>query len=114
VKYSYAFVCMPGGVGTMDEIFEAVTLIQTGKMKDFPVVLMGTAYWEPLLTFMRDSMLAEKTIDPITIDRLILTDDPSTATAIIRDAALRKFGLHYEEQAPHPSRILRERQYRDR
>src|SRR5690606_35247673 len=63
VKYSYAFVCMPGGVGTMDEIFEAATLIQTGKIKDFPLILMGGDYWAPLLAFMRESMLAEGTID---------------------------------------------------
>jgi uncharacterized protein (TIGR00730 family) len=98
VKYSYAFVCMPGGVGTMDEIFEAVTLIQTGKIKDFPLILMGTDYWEPLLAFMEESMLSEGTIDQGDIDRLILTDDPSTAAAIIREAALRKFGLRYEEE----------------
>ncbi|MGH2608371.1 MAG: TIGR00730 family Rossman fold protein [Tepidiformaceae bacterium] len=108
VKYSYAFVCMPGGVGTMDEIFEAITLIQTGKIKDFPVVLMGTDYWEPLMEFMRAKMLSEGTIDAADIDRLILTNDASTATAIIRDAALRKFGLRYEDEA-HPHRVLGER-----
>ncbi|MEX0782061.1 MAG: TIGR00730 family Rossman fold protein [Dehalococcoidia bacterium] len=108
VKYSYAFVCMPGGVGTMDEIFEAVTLIQTSKIKDFPLVLMGTEYWEPLVEFMREKMLSEGTIDQADIDRLILTDDPSTAAAIIRDAALRKFGLRYEEER-RARRVLGER-----
>lgn len=99
VKYSYAFVCLPGGVGTMDEIFEAVTLIQTGKIKDFPIVLMGTDYWAPLLAFMRESQLREGTIDQADLDRLILTDDPSAAASTIRDAALRKFGLRYEDES---------------
>ena len=108
VKYSYAFVCMPGGVGTMDEIFETVTLIQTGKIKDFPLVLMGSDYWDPLLAFMRDSMLTEGTIDPGDIDRLIVTDEPATAAAVIRDAALRKFGLRYEDER-RARRMLGER-----
>ena len=103
VKYSYAFVCLPGGVGTMDEIFEAVTLIQTGKIKDFPIVLMGSDYWAPLLRFMRESQLEEGTIDQADLDRLIITDDPAAAAATIRDAALRKFGLRYEDEAPSRS-----------
>jgi uncharacterized protein (TIGR00730 family) len=106
VKYSYAFVCMPGGVGTMDEVFEAMTLVQTGKIKDFPIVLMGTDFWEHMLTFMRESMLAEGTIDQSDIDRLILTDDPVYAAHVIRDAALRKFGLRYEPV--HRQRMLGE------
>ncbi len=108
VKYSYAFVCMPGGVGTMDEIFEAVTLVQTGKIKDFPIVLMGTEYWEHLLTFMRESQFREGTIDQADLDRLILTDDPVFAAATIRDAAVRKFGLRYEDEG-RPRRVLGER-----
>ena len=108
VKYSYAFVCMPGGVGTLDEIFEAITLIQTGKIKDFPIVLMGTDYWEPLVEFMRAKMLSEGTIDAGDIDRLILTDQPAAAAAIIRDAALRKFGLRYEDER-RPRRVFGER-----
>ena len=108
LKYSYAFVCMPGGVGTMDEIFEAVTLVQTGKIKDFPIVLMGTDYWAPLLTFMRDSQLREGTIDQADMDRLIVTDDPTVAASIIREAALKKFGLRYEDEA-RPRKLLGER-----
>jgi predicted Rossmann-fold nucleotide-binding protein len=95
-------------VGTLDEIFEAITLIQTGKIKDFPVVLMGTDYWEPLVEFMREKMLSEGTVDAADIDRLILTNDASTAATIIRDAALRKFGLQYEDER-HPHRALGER-----
>ncbi len=108
VKYSYAFVCMPGGVGTLDEIFEAITLIQTGKIKDFPIILMGTDYWEPLVEFMRGQMVHEGTVTPGEVDRLILTDEPAAAAAIIRDAALRKFGLRYEDER-RARRMLGER-----
>src|SRR5258707_1354657 len=63
VKYSYAFVVMPGGAGTLDELFEAVTLIQTGKIKNFPIVIMGTDYWRELIGFI-DNMAKVGTISP--------------------------------------------------
>src|SRR5574341_2426601 len=69
VKYSYAFIALPGGFGTLDEIFETATLIQTRKISDFPLVLVGTDYWEPLLAFMRDRLVAERTIDPEDLGR---------------------------------------------
>jgi uncharacterized protein (TIGR00730 family) len=75
VKYSQAFVVFPGGFGTLDEAFEAATLIQTGKIFDFPVIFFGIDYWQPLFDFMRGTLLAEKTIDLDDLDRLILTDD---------------------------------------
>ncbi len=62
VKYSYAFIALPGGFGTLDEIFETATLIQTGKIQDFPLVLMGREYWQPLIDFFRDRLVAEGTI----------------------------------------------------
>ena len=65
VKYSYAFIAMPGGFGTLDEIFETATLIQTHKIKDFPLVLVGKEYWRPLLDFLRGRLVEAKTIDPI-------------------------------------------------
>ena len=61
VKYSYAFVAMPGGFGTLDEVFEAATLIQTGKIRDFPIVLVGREFWQPLIDFMRGRLVAEGT-----------------------------------------------------
>lgn len=74
VKYSQAFICLPGGFGTMDEIFEAATLVQTKKIFDFPIILVGVEFWSPLVEFMRARMLAEKTISPEDLHRLILTD----------------------------------------
>jgi uncharacterized protein (TIGR00730 family) len=95
-KYSYAFVVLPGGLGTLDEVFETLTLIQTGKMHDFPVVLMGTAYWQPLIEFVR-GMVDKGTISSHDLDRLVLTDDPAQAAAAVRDVALSRFGLSYAE-----------------
>jgi hypothetical protein len=95
VKYSFGFVAMPGGFGTFDEVFETLTLIQTGKIKDFPVVLFGRAYWEPFLAYMRATLLGAHTIDAEDLDRVSITDSPNEAAALIRDAAMRKFGLRY-------------------
>jgi uncharacterized protein (TIGR00730 family) len=97
-KYSYAFVAMPGGYGTMDELFEILTLIQTHKIKDFPCVLMGVEFWRPLVDFMRDTLVRLGTIELEDMERLHVTDSPHEAIAIIREAAIRKFGLHYEKK----------------
>lgn len=76
LKYSTAFVVFPGGFGTLDELTEALTLIQTGKVKHFPVVLVGTAYWRGLVDWIRDTMLTEGKISPGDLDLFCLTDDP--------------------------------------
>jgi uncharacterized protein (TIGR00730 family) len=107
VKYSYAFVILPGGFGTMDELFEVATLIQTGKVHDFPVVLMGTDYWQPLLEFLRGTMVARGTIAADDVDRLVVTDDVDVAVAAIRELAQRRFGLRLAPLVK-PSRILGE------
>ena len=106
VKYSYAFVVMPGGVGTMDELFESFTLIQTHKIAEFPVVLMGRAYWRDLLELL-DGMVAAKTIDAADLHYLLVTDSVDEAMAHIRKYAVEKFGLRRRE--PKRSRFLGER-----
>jgi len=79
VKYAQAFIIFPGGFGTMDELFESLTLIQTGKVRLFPVVLVGKEYWGGLLEWMRDHMAAEGKISARDLDLVFLTDDPKEA-----------------------------------
>ncbi|HVK07275.1 MAG TPA: TIGR00730 family Rossman fold protein [Gemmataceae bacterium] len=93
VKYSYAFVALPGGYGTLDEMFEVATLVQTGKIHDFPVALMGTTYWAPLLAFLRDTMARTGTIDPADVSRLIVSDDPAEVADRIAKAVVPRFNL---------------------
>jgi hypothetical protein len=95
VKYSYAFVALPGGFGTLDEIFETAVLIQTGKIRDFPLVLMGQEFWQPLLDFVETRLVREGTVDPGDGKRLIVTDSVDEAVTAIVDAATRRFGLTY-------------------
>ncbi len=98
-KYSYAFVSLPGGFGTLDELFEIATLIQSHKMRDFPCIIIGRDYWQPLLDFLSGTLVHEGTIDQADFDRLIVTDSPEEAVTYIREAAIRKFGLHYVERS---------------
>jgi uncharacterized protein (TIGR00730 family) len=93
VKYSYAFVVMPGGLGTMDELFEALTLIQTKKIENFPVVLMSTEYYRPLMAFIA-KMVAAGTISNTDLDLLLVTDSVEEAMEHIEKHAVVGFGLH--------------------
>jgi uncharacterized protein (TIGR00730 family) len=86
VKYSQGFVVLPGGVGTLDEMFEALTLVQTKKVTGFPIVLVGSEYWSGLLGWMRDTVLAEGMVHQVDLDRLIVTDDAEEAVAIMAAA----------------------------
>jgi len=95
VKYSYAFIALPGGFGTLDEVSEAATLIQTDKIADFPIVLMGSDFWKPLLDFMRGTLVAEGTIDAADMDEFFLTDSPEEAATHVRDIGMKRFGLTY-------------------
>jgi uncharacterized protein (TIGR00730 family) len=106
VKYSYAFVVMPGGVGTMDELFESFTLIQTRKIREFPVVLMGRSYWKDLLELL-DGMVMAGTIDVADLNYLLVTDSVDEAMAHIRKHAVEQFGLR--RAVPRRSRLLGER-----
>jgi uncharacterized protein (TIGR00730 family) len=105
VKYSYAFVVMPGGFGTMDEVFETATLIQTAKIKGFPLILMGVDYWRPLRDFLAGRMVPEGTILPADLDRLYFTDSADDATRHIL-ATVGEFGLVWQ---PTPQAVLGER-----
>jgi uncharacterized protein (TIGR00730 family) len=87
VKYSLAFVIFPGGFGTMDELFEALTLIQTGKIQNFPVVMMGSSYWQGLIDWLRGTMLAEGKISEEDLDLLYITDSIEEAADIIVECA---------------------------
>jgi uncharacterized protein (TIGR00730 family) len=92
VKYSYAFVVMPGGVGTLDELFEALTLIQNEKIKHFPVVIMGTDYWRQLIGFI-EQMAQRGKISPSDLQLIFATDSVEEAIAHIRAKAIERFGL---------------------
>ena len=96
VKYSYAFVVMPGGLGTMDELFEALTLIQTQKIQNFPVVLLGIEYYRPLMGVLA-KMVAAGTISNTDLDLLLLTDSVEEAMAHVEKHAVKSFGLDREE-----------------
>ena len=98
-KYSYAFIAMPGGIGTLDEMFETSVLIQTGKMKDFPCVLVGKTFWTPLVDYLRNRLLDAGTVDEADVTRWMVTDSPEEAVAFIRERAMRQFGLTYGPRA---------------
>jgi hypothetical protein len=106
VKYSYAFIALPGGFGTLDEFFEVATLVQTGKIRDYPIILMGVDYWKPLVAQIRDVMGGAGAIDAKDLQLLTLTDSPEEAAALVRDVGLGRFGLSY---APRARRLLGER-----
>ncbi|MBK7425860.1 MAG: TIGR00730 family Rossman fold protein [Saprospiraceae bacterium] len=91
-KYSYAFITFPGGFGTMDEMFEAMTLIQTGKMGNFPIIVMGTDFYQDTIR-MIEKMLDEGTISPKDMDLLLFTDDIDEAVEHLKKHAIDKFGL---------------------
>jgi uncharacterized protein (TIGR00730 family) len=86
IKYSIGYVIFPGGFGTLDELFEALTLIQTGKISQFPVVLFGTHYWAGLVRWMQARVLGEKKISPSDLNLLVITDDPTEAADVIKAA----------------------------
>ena len=86
IKYSQAFVVLPGGYGTMDELFEAVTLVATGKITKFPIVLVGSAYWSGLLDWLKTTMLAEGKIGQDELSLLHIADDPDEVVKIIKAA----------------------------
>jgi uncharacterized protein (TIGR00730 family) len=99
IKYSQAFVVLPGGFGTMDELFEALTLVATGKITKFPIVLVGRAYWSGLLSWLENTMLAHANIGPVEFGLISLADDADEAVEIIRSAHA---GRGLDDPAPEP------------
>lgn len=89
VKYAQAFICLPGGVGTLDELFEAVTLVQTGKVTRFPIVLIGRDFWGPLLDWLRESLLAGAMISPEDMGLISLVDTIEEAVDVVRSVGVR-------------------------
>jgi uncharacterized protein (TIGR00730 family) len=90
VRYSSAFVVLPGGYGTLDELFEALTLIQTGKILHFPVVLIGQDYWRGLLEWIRTRLLARGAIVEADVELLQVVDDAAHAVQVVEEAARRQ------------------------
>jgi uncharacterized protein (TIGR00730 family) len=86
IKYSQGFIAMPGGMGTLDELFEALTLVQTGKKTSYPIVLVGVDYWTGLVEWLRRTMLAEGKISPTDMDLITITDDIDVAVHLMVDA----------------------------
>ena len=86
VKYSQGFIVLPGGFGTLDELFEALTLVQTKKITTFPIVLVGTEYWGGLVQWLKETVAKERCISPEDLDLFTLTDDPDEAVDIVFSA----------------------------
>ncbi len=105
IKYSYAFIVLPGGFGTMDELFEVLTLVQTGKLEDFPVALMGKDFYQPGIDMIRQ-MADRKTIDRADLDRLTVSDDPQEVVDAVTAVVMKRFRLTY---GPPPSQAVRRR-----
>jgi uncharacterized protein (TIGR00730 family) len=93
VKYAQAFICLPGGFGTLDELFEALVLVQTGKVSEFPIILIGSDYWGGLVDWIRARMLDEGLISESDPDLLYVTDDPEDAVnRVVAAHARRRLG----------------------
>lgn len=110
-KYSYAFIAMPGGFGTLDELFGVLTLIQTGKMRNYPVVLFGTEYWKDVRQLIESTLVKEKTISPGDVSLVLFTDSPKEAVAFIEKTVEERFGLSLR-RTPKPIGILGEKEVR--
>jgi uncharacterized protein (TIGR00730 family) len=106
LKYSYGYVIMPGGFGTLDEMFEALTLIQTGKIRNFPMVVMGSEYWKDLYELTQD-MIKGGTISPEDLDLIKFTDSVDEAVAHLEEKAVKQFGLR-RRNAPRENVFLGE------
>jgi len=105
IKYSSAFLIFPGGFGTMDELFEALTLIQTKKVSNFPVILYGSKYWQGLLNWIRETMLAEEKVSVEDVALLRISDDPEEICTIVSSAYQENY--HLEKHDPNREKSIR-------
>jgi uncharacterized protein (TIGR00730 family) len=99
IKYSYAFICMPGGFGTLDELFEAITLIQTKKIKDFPVIVIGKEFHKEMIAHVQ-LMKAQGTISPEDDQLFLVTDSVEEAIQVLKEKSIKRFNLRPEKQKP--------------
>jgi uncharacterized protein (TIGR00730 family) len=99
IKYSYAFICMPGGFGTLDELFESITLIQTKKIKDFPVIVMGKEFHKEIMEHVK-LMKERGTISPADDQLFVVTDSVEEAVQVLREKSIGRFNLRPEKQRP--------------
>jgi uncharacterized protein (TIGR00730 family) len=100
VKYADAFVILPGGFGTLDELFEALTLIQTAKIRHFPVILVGSEYWRGLLDWVREVLLQYNAISASDVDLLRMTDDPEEVVRLIDEYRIHTGEVEGPPQVP--------------
>ncbi|HEY6540875.1 MAG TPA: TIGR00730 family Rossman fold protein [Ktedonobacteraceae bacterium] len=107
VKYAEAFVIFPGGFGTMDELFEALTLIQTKKVNHFPVILYDSKYWAGLINWIRDTMLPSNKVNTDDIDLLMLSDDPKEICKIVIDAYQESYRQDRTNPVSHKEQTIR-------
>ncbi len=105
IKYSLAYIIFPGGFGTFDELFEALTLIQTGKSHRFPVILFGSDYWQPLIDYMKNVMIKFGTIDPEDVNIMTITDDPKEVLEIVHRRSEEKY--RYLEEYGQPNEFMK-------
>ncbi|HEU4452329.1 MAG TPA: TIGR00730 family Rossman fold protein [Longimicrobium sp.] len=109
VKYAEAFVIFPGGFGTLDELFEALTLVQTGKIRDFPLILFGSKYWRGMLDWIKGTLLAEGKVSPEDLDLMVVTDSPEEVVRVCVECHNRPRGA-----PPHAERVAKSRELRNR
>lgn len=101
LRYSTAFVVLPGGFGTLDEVFETITLVQTKKISDFPIILMGNGFWQPMKDFIFETLLKNRTISEEDLNMLHFTDEPEEALSCILSCVENRFGI--SSGMPHDS-----------
>lgn len=107
IKYAEAFVIFPGGFGTMDELFEALTLIQTRKVSHFPVILYNSKYWAGLLTWIRDTMLVTGKVNPEDVNLLMLSDDPEEICKLVIDAYQESYRQERADRVSNREQTIR-------